>query len=73
MTDFPSLAEAEARDAAVSLKRGTVGNNVMYFETGQGSSLSADAHHGLDQQTCEARAYAVARHFDPLFLPERDT
>jgi len=57
---------AEARDAAVSLQRGTVGNNVMYFETGQGSALSADAHHGLDQQTCEARAYAVARHFDPL-------
>ncbi|TDX28155.1 ethanolamine ammonia-lyase heavy chain [Modicisalibacter xianhensis] len=59
---------SEARDAAVSLKRGTVGSNVMYFETGQGSSLSADAHHGLDQQTCEARAYAVARHFDPLLV-----
>lgn len=59
---------AEARDAALSLKRGTVGDNVMYFETGQGSALSADAHHGLDQQTCEARAYAVARHFDPLLV-----
>ena len=57
---------AEARDAALSLRRGTVGDNVMYFETGQGSSLSANAHHGLDQQTCEARAYAVARHFKPL-------
>ncbi len=58
----------EAQDAALSLKRGTVGNNVMYFETGQGSSLSANAHHGLDQQTCEARAYAVARRFDPLLV-----
>ncbi len=56
----------EAQDAALSLKRGTVGNNVMYFETGQGSALSADAHHGCDQQTIEARAYAVARAFDPL-------
>jgi ethanolamine ammonia-lyase large subunit len=59
---------AEAQDAAHSLKRGTVGNNLMYFETGQGSSLSANAHHGLDQQTCEARAYAVARKFDPLLV-----
>jgi ethanolamine ammonia-lyase large subunit len=59
---------AEAQDAALSLKRGTVGNNVMYFETGQGSSLSANAHHGLDQQTCEARAYAVARKFKPLLV-----
>lgn len=58
----------EARDAALSLKRGTVGDNVMYFETGQGSCLSADAHHGLDQQTCEARAYAVARAFAPLLV-----
>ncbi|MBW4935374.1 ethanolamine ammonia-lyase subunit EutB [Marinobacter sp. F4206] len=58
----------EARDAALALKRGTVGQNVMYFETGQGSALSADAHHGLDQQTCEARAYAVARKFDPLLV-----
>ncbi|HWX11374.1 MAG TPA: ethanolamine ammonia-lyase subunit EutB [Trinickia sp.] len=56
----------EARDAALSLGRGTVGDNVMYFETGQGSALSANAHHGVDQQTCEARAYAVARHFKPL-------
>ena len=59
---------AEAESAAQSLGRGTVGNNVMYFETGQGSSLSADAHHGLDQQTCEARAYAVARKFKPLLV-----
>ncbi len=57
---------AEARDAALSLKRGTLGDNVMYFETGQGSALSANAHHGVDQQTVEARAYAVARHFKPL-------
>ena len=59
---------AEARSAALSLGRGTVGDNVMYFETGQGSALSANAHHGLDQQTCEARAYAVARHFKPLLV-----
>jgi ethanolamine ammonia-lyase large subunit len=59
---------AEARDAALSLNRGTVGNNVMYFETGQGSALSADAHHGADQQTLEARAYAVARAFKPLLV-----
>lgn len=58
----------EAQQAALSLKRGTVGNNVMYFETGQGSALSANAHHGLDQQTCEARAYAVARKFNPLLV-----
>ncbi len=57
-----------ARDAALSLQRGTLGDNVMYFETGQGSALSANAHHGLDQQTCEARAYAVARHFKPLVV-----
>lgn len=56
----------EAHDAALGLGRGTLGNNVMYFETGQGSCLSANAHHGLDQQTCEARAYGVARHFKPL-------
>jgi len=56
----------EARDAALSLERGTLGDNVMYFETGQGSALSAGAHHGVDQQTCEARAYAVAREFAPL-------
>ena len=58
----------EARDAAKALKRGTLGDNVMYFETGQGSALSAGAHHGVDQQTCEARAYAVARAFDPLLV-----
>ncbi len=60
------LAQAEA--AAQSLARGTVGNNVMYFETGQGSSLSANAHWGLDQQTCEVRAYAVARQYNPLLV-----
>jgi ethanolamine ammonia-lyase large subunit len=58
----------EARSAALSLKRGTVGDNLMYFETGQGSALSANAHHGVDQQTCEARAYAVARRFKPLLV-----
>lgn len=56
----------EAHEAALGLKRGTVGDNVMYFETGQGSALSASAHHGVDQQTCEVRAYAVAREFAPL-------
>jgi ethanolamine ammonia-lyase large subunit len=59
---------AEARDAALSLGRGTLGDNVMYFETGQGSALSANAHHGVDAQTCEARAYAVARAFSPLLV-----
>jgi ethanolamine ammonia-lyase large subunit len=58
----------EARDAALALKRGTVGDNVMYFETGQGSALSANAHHGVDQQTVEARAYAVARAFKPMLV-----
>ncbi|HEX3406067.1 MAG TPA: ethanolamine ammonia-lyase subunit EutB, partial [Caulobacteraceae bacterium] len=58
----------EALDAGRSQKRGTVGDNVMYFETGQGSALSAGAHHGLDQQTCEARAYAVARAYQPLLV-----
>jgi ethanolamine ammonia-lyase large subunit len=58
----------EARGMALELKRGTVGDQLMYFETGQGSCLSANAHHGLDQQTCEARAYAVARQFDPLLV-----
>ena len=58
----------EARDAALSLKRGTMGDHVMYFETGQGSALSANAHHGIDQQTMEARAYAVAREFQPLLV-----
>jgi ethanolamine ammonia-lyase large subunit len=64
----------EARAAALSLKRGarfddgSLGDNVMYFETGQGSALSANGHHGCDQQTIEARAYAVARHFKPLLV-----
>jgi ethanolamine ammonia-lyase large subunit len=58
----------EARAAALSLKRGTVGENLMYFETGQGSALSSNANHGVDQQTCEARAYAVARAFQPLLV-----
>ena len=59
---------AETQSAALSLGRGSVGNNVMYFETGQGSALSANAHHGVDQQTCEVRAYAVARQFKPLLV-----
>jgi ethanolamine ammonia-lyase large subunit len=59
---------AEAQQAALALGRGTVGNNVMYFETGQGSALSSGTHHGMDQQTCEARAYAVARRFQPLLV-----
>jgi ethanolamine ammonia-lyase large subunit len=58
----------EAQQAALSLRRGTLGDDVMYFETGQGSALSAGAHHGVDQQTCEARAYAVARRFRPLLV-----
>jgi len=58
----------EAHEAGLSLKRGTVGTDVMYFETGQGSALSANAHHGVDQQTLEARAYAVARAFSPLLV-----
>ncbi len=58
----------EAREMALALGRGTLGQNVMYFETGQGSALSADAHHGVDAQTCEARAYAVARAFSPLLV-----
>ena len=62
-----SLIE-EAYRATLALKRGTVGDNVMYFETGQGSELSANAHHGVDQQTCEVRAYAVARKFKPLLV-----
>ena len=64
--DLALLREAE--QAALALGRGTVGQNVMYFETGQGSALSAGAHHGVDQQTVEARAYAVARHFRPLLV-----
>lgn len=64
-----SLALLDEAHAAVrSLSRGTVGRNAMYFETGQGSALSAQAHHGLDQQTCEARAYAVARRYEPLLV-----
>jgi len=59
---------AEAMQAARSLKRGTLGSNVMYFETGQGSALSAGAHHGCDQQTLEARAYGVARAYQPLLV-----
>lgn len=58
----------EAHDMAQELKRGSIGQNVMYFETGQGSCLSANAHHGVDQQTCEARAYSVARKFSPLLV-----
>jgi ethanolamine ammonia-lyase large subunit len=58
----------EAHEAALALKRGTVGDDVMYFETGQGSALSANAHHGVDQQTLEVRAYAVAREFRPLLV-----
>jgi ethanolamine ammonia-lyase large subunit len=58
----------EAKVMAESLARGTVGKQVMYFETGQGSALSANAHHGVDAQTCEARAYAVAREFSPLLV-----
>jgi ethanolamine ammonia-lyase large subunit len=64
--DLSLLREAQA--AALALGRGTIGQNVMYFETGQGSGLSAAAHHGVDQQTLEARAYAVARTFDPLLV-----
>ena len=65
---------SEAHAAGTGLRRGCVcadgqvGSNVMYFETGQGSALSANAHHGVDQQTLEARAYAVARHFDPMLV-----
>lgn len=58
----------EAQEAALSLKRASAGNNLMYFETGQGSSLSASANEGVDQQTCEARAYGIARTFDPLLI-----
>ncbi len=64
--DLALLDEAHA--AAQSLARGTVGQNVMYFETGQGSALSSGSHHGVDQQTLEARAYAVARRYNPLLV-----
>ena len=59
---------AEGYEAGLGLGRGTIGQNVMYFETGQGSALSAGAHFGIDQQTCEVRAYAVARKFKPLLV-----
>jgi ethanolamine ammonia-lyase large subunit len=58
----------EGYEAGLSQRRGTLGDNLMYFETGQGSALSAGAHHGVDQQTCEVRAYAVARKFKPLLV-----
>ena len=58
----------EAHAMARTLKRGTLGDNVMYFETGQGSALSANAHHGVDQQTIEARAYGLARRYAPLLV-----
>ncbi|PKF34070.1 ethanolamine ammonia-lyase subunit EutB [Acinetobacter proteolyticus] len=58
----------EGYEATLALNRGTLGNNVMYFETGQGSALSSNAHHGVDQQTIEARAYAVARKYNPLLV-----
>ena len=58
----------EAFEAGTELNRGTVGNNFMYFETGQGSAHSARAHHGVDQQTCEVRAYALAKQFRPLLV-----
>lgn len=58
----------EAYEATLSLKRGTIGQNVMYFETGQGSELSANGHHGVDQQTCEVRGYAIARKYKPLLV-----
>lgn len=58
----------EAYEQALELDRGSIGNNVMYFETGQGSALSAGAHHGVDAQTCEVRAYAVAREYNPFLV-----
>ena len=58
----------EAYEAGLQLNRGDIGNNMMYFETGQGSELSANAHHGIDQQTCEVRCYAVARKYNPLLV-----
>ncbi|HSV58721.1 MAG TPA: ethanolamine ammonia-lyase subunit EutB [Variovorax sp.] len=63
----PELLQ-EAHDAAEALARGTLGRNVMYFETGQGSALSANANHGVDQQTCEARTYGLARRYQPLLV-----
>ncbi|WP_374087176.1 ethanolamine ammonia-lyase subunit EutB [Methylomicrobium lacus] len=64
--DLSLLREAKAM--AEALGRGSIGNQLMYFETGQGSALSANAHHDIDAQTCEARAYAVAREFSPLLV-----
>jgi ethanolamine ammonia-lyase large subunit len=58
----------EAYSATLNLNRGSTGRNVMYFETGQGSALSANAHHEVDQQTCEVRAYAIAKKFKPLLV-----
>ncbi|MFL7903566.1 ethanolamine ammonia-lyase subunit EutB [Azospirillum argentinense] len=58
----------EAWEAGRALNRGTVGDNLMYFETGQGSELSSGAHEGVDQQTVEARCYAVARRYRPLLV-----
>ena len=63
----PALLD-EAHAAAQAQKRGTVGQNLMYFETGQGSALSANGNFGVDQQTCEARAYALARRYQPLLI-----
>ena len=63
-----ATAEGGPRNGACALAAARVGDNVMYFETGQGSCLSANAHHGVDQQTLEARAYAVARKFEPLLV-----
>ena len=64
----PRAAGGGARRRRCRFAAARVGDNVMYFETGQGSALSADAHHGVDQQTLEARAYAVARRFEPLLV-----
>ncbi|MDD5862665.1 MAG: ethanolamine ammonia-lyase subunit EutB [Prevotella sp.] len=58
----------EGYDAVRSLHRGTLGDNCMYFETGQGSALSSDANFGVDEQTCECRCYAVARRYHPLLV-----
>jgi ethanolamine ammonia-lyase large subunit len=77
---FQSIAGTEAANAGFGVSLGLLdeawqaakerhpGVHVMYFETGQGSALSANAHHGVDQQTCEARAYAVARRYQPLLV-----
>ncbi len=77
---FQSIAGTEAANASFGItlamldeacqaaRENSGVENVMYFETGQGSALSANAHHGVDQQTCEARAYAVARRYRPLLV-----